>query len=49
MGPVGVLLRGRLVPPAVGRADAVLAEVALIAQHDQAAGGQLGDNAPDPR
>jgi len=26
----------------------LFAEVALIAQHDQAAGGQLGDDAPDP-
>lgn len=31
MRPVGVLLRGRLIPPPVRRPDVVLAEVALIA------------------
>lgn len=34
--------------PLVRDADAVLAEVALITQHDQAAGGQRPDDAPDP-
>ena len=48
MSAVSVLLRGRLVPPPVRRADIVLAEVALIAQHDQAAGGQCTHDAPDP-
>jgi len=48
MRAVGVLLRGGLVPASVGRADAVLAEVALVVQHDQAGGGQLADDAPDP-
>jgi len=44
MSPVGVLLRGGLVPSPVRGADVVLAEVALIAQDDQAAGGQFGDD-----
>jgi len=48
MSAVGVLLGGGLIPAPVGRADAVLAEVALITQHDQARGGQFGDDAPDP-
>jgi hypothetical protein len=37
---VGALLRGGLVPSAIGRADEFLTEVALIAQHGQAAGCQ---------
>jgi hypothetical protein len=45
---VGVLLRGGLVPAPVRGADVLLAEVAVIAQREQAAGGQLGDDAPDP-
>jgi hypothetical protein len=32
MGPVGVLLRGGLVPAPVRRADVLLAEVALVAR-----------------
>jgi hypothetical protein len=48
MGPVGVLLRGGLDPAPVRRADRVFAEVALVAQRDQAAGGQGLDDAPDP-
>lgn len=39
MSAIGVLLRGGLVPPPVRRADSVLAEVTLVAQHDQARGG----------
>ena len=39
MSPVGLLLGGGLVPSAVRGPDAVLAEVALVAQHDQARGG----------
>jgi hypothetical protein len=48
MSSVSLFLRGGLVPSPVRDADAVLAEVALVAQDDQAAGGQLGDDAPDP-
>ena len=46
---VGGLLRGGLVF-APGRECAVLtcADVALVGQHDQAAGGQLAGDAPDP-
>jgi hypothetical protein len=29
-------------------ADIILTEVALVAGHDRAAGGQLADDAPDP-
>jgi hypothetical protein len=48
MSAVGLFLGGRLVPAPVRGADVVLAEVALIAQDDQAAGGQGLDDAPDP-
>lgn len=48
MGPVGLLLRGGLIPPPVRCADIVLAEVALIAEDDQAAGGEFAGDAPDP-
>jgi len=34
--------------PRYGVRIVVLAEVALVAQDDQAAGGQLADDAPDP-
>ena len=47
MSPVGLLLRGGFVPFPVGRADGVLAEVALITQHDQARGGQLSHETYD--
>jgi len=48
VSPVGLFLGGGLVPLPVRGADPVLAEVALIAQDDQAAGGQGLDDAPDP-
>ena len=48
MTPVGVFLRGGLVPPPVRGADIVMADIALIAQRNQARGGQVADNAPDP-
>jgi hypothetical protein len=48
MSPVGLLLRGGLVPASVRGADIVLADVTLVAQHDQARGGQRLDDAPDP-
>ena len=49
MGGGGFLLRGGLVPAPVGRADVVAgAVVAVVGQHDQAGGGELADDAPDP-
>src|SRR5215472_7412857 len=50
VGPVGLLLRGGLVAaPAGGQHRVAGAVVALVGQHDQPGGGQLADDAPDPR
>ena len=48
MSPVGLLPRCGLVPAPVRGADIVLADVTLVAQHDQARGGQRPDDALDP-
>jgi hypothetical protein len=48
MSPVDLFLGGGLVPPPVRGADVLLAEVPLVAQHDQAGSGQGLDDAPDP-
>ena len=46
---VGGLLRGGLVSPPVGSVHVLTcADVALVGQHDQAAGGQFASDAPDP-
>jgi hypothetical protein len=48
MTPVGVFLRDGLVPPPARGADIILADAALITRRNQARGGQLADDAPDP-
>src|SRR5436190_18970366 len=49
VGLVRLFLRGGLVPPAVrGEQRRSGAVVALVGQDDQAGGGQLADDAPDP-
>lgn len=49
MSPVGVLSARRVCSAPLWCTDIVLAEVALLAEDDQAAGGQFGDDIPDPR
>src|SRR5262244_378261 len=50
MSAVGLLLGGGLVSPPVRGEDVVAGAVlALVGQRDQPGGGQLAEDAPDPR